>query len=178
MNICSIGLEDLRKKLSIIPQDPTLFTGTIRSNLDPFEDYNDAEVWSTLKAIHLFDYVEQQALKLDAPVSEGGGNLSVGQRQLLCLGRALLRKSKVLVMDEATASVDYETDSLIQQTIRTEFAQCTVLTIAHRIHTILNSDRVMVLDFGKIVEFDSPDKLKNDPSSIFYSLLQASGTVK
>ena len=171
-------MEDLRKKLSIIPQDPTLFTGTIRSNLDPFEEYNDAEIWQTLRAIHLFDFVEQQTLKIMAPVSEGGSNLSVGQRQLLCLGRALLRKSKVLVMDEATASVDYETDSLIQQTIRTEFEQCTVLTIAHRIHTILNSDRVMVLDYGKIVEYDSPEILQKDPNSVFSSLLAASGTIK
>ncbi|NXK78360.1 MRP2 protein, partial [Amazona guildingii] len=159
VDIATIGLHDLRKNLTIIPQDPVLFTGTLRMNLDPFDQYTDEEVWKALELAHLKMYVQDLPGRLLHVVSEGGENLSVGQRQLVCLARALLRKAKILILDEATAAVDLETDHLIQTTIRSEFADCTVLTIAHRLHTIMDSNRVMVLQAGRIVEFDSPEEL-------------------
>ncbi|NXD49031.1 MRP2 protein, partial [Corvus moneduloides] len=159
VDIATIGLHDLRKNLTIIPQDPVLFTGTLRMNLDPFDQYSDEEVWKALELAHLKTYVQGLPEGLLHLVSEGGENLSVGQRQLVCLARALLRKAKILILDEATAAVDLETDHLIQTTIRREFADCTVLTIAHRLHTIMDSNRVMVLQAGQIVEFDSPEAL-------------------
>ncbi|KFM06516.1 Canalicular multispecific organic anion transporter 1, partial [Aptenodytes forsteri] len=159
VDIATIGLHDLRQNLTIIPQDPVLFTGTLRMNLDPFDQYTDKEVWKALELAHLKTYVQDLPKGLLHLVSEGGENLSVGQRQLLCLARALLRKAKILILDEATAAVDLETDHLIQTTIRSEFAACTVLTIAHRLHTIMDSNRVMVLQAGRIVEYDSPEEL-------------------
>ncbi|NXN81031.1 MRP2 protein, partial [Bombycilla garrulus] len=159
VDIATIGLHDLRSNLTIIPQDPVLFTGTLRMNLDPFDQYSDEEVWKALELAHLKKYVRGLPEGLLHVVSEGGENLSVGQRQLVCLARALLRKAKILILDEATAAVDLETDDLIQTTIRSEFADCTVLTIAHRLHTIMDSNRVMVLHAGQIVEFDSPEEL-------------------
>ncbi|NXM87606.1 MRP2 protein, partial [Oenanthe oenanthe] len=159
VDIATIGLHDLRNSLTIIPQDPVLFTGTLRMNLDPFDQYSDEEVWKALELAHLKTYVQGLPEGLLHLVSEGGENLSVGQRQLVCLARALLRKAKILILDEATAAVDLETDNLIQTTIRSEFADCTVLTIAHRLHTIMDSNRVMVLHAGQIVEFDSPEEL-------------------
>ncbi|XP_027503762.1 canalicular multispecific organic anion transporter 1 [Corapipo altera] len=159
VDIATIGLHDLRKNLTIIPQDPVLFTGTLRMNLDPFDQYSDEEVWKALELAHLKTYVQNCPEGLLHLVSEGGENLSVGQRQLVCLARALLRKAKILILDEATAAVDLETDHLIQTTIRSEFSDCTVLTIAHRLHTIMDSNRVMVLQAGQIVEFDSPEEL-------------------
>ncbi|XP_063818327.1 ATP-binding cassette sub-family C member 2 [Pseudophryne corroboree] len=159
VDISTIGLHELRKKLTIIPQDPVLFSGTLRMNLDPFNEYNDEEVWKALELSHLKPYIEELQERLFYEVSEGGENLSVGQRQLLCLARALLRKSKILILDEATAAVDLETDHLIQKTIRSEFADCTVLTIAHRLHTIMDSNKVMVLDAGRIVEYGDPEHL-------------------
>ncbi|NXQ48294.1 MRP2 protein, partial [Catharus fuscescens] len=159
VDIATIGLHDLRNNLTIIPQDPVLFTGTLRMNLDPFDQYSDEEVWKALELAHLKTYVQGLPEGLLHLVSEGGENLSVGQRQLVCLARALLRKAKILILDEATAAVDLETDNLIQTTIRSEFADCTVLTIAHRLHTIMDSNRVMVLHAGQIVEFDSPEEL-------------------
>ncbi|KFU91467.1 Canalicular multispecific organic anion transporter 1, partial [Chaetura pelagica] len=159
VDIATIGLHDLRKSLTIIPQDPVLFTGTLRMNLDPFDHYTDEEIWKALELAHLKTYVQALPEGLLHLVSEGGENLSVGQRQLVCLARALLRKAKILILDEATAAVDLETDHLIQTTIRSEFADCTVLTIAHRLHTIMDSNRVMVLQAGRIVEYDSPEEL-------------------
>ncbi|XP_053927351.1 ATP-binding cassette sub-family C member 2 [Cuculus canorus] len=159
VDIATIGLHDLRQNLTIIPQDPVLFTGTLRMNLDPFDQYTDEEVWKALELAHLKTYVQDLPEGLLHLVSEGGENLSVGQRQLVCLARALLRKAKILILDEATAAVDLETDHLIQTTIRSEFAACTVLTIAHRLHTIMDSSRVMVLQAGRIVEYDSPSEL-------------------
>uniref|UniRef100_A0A8C6SSY5 Uncharacterized protein n=1 Tax=Neogobius melanostomus TaxID=47308 RepID=A0A8C6SSY5_9GOBI len=174
VDISSIGLHDLRGRLTIIPQDPVLFSGTLRMNLDPFDKFSDEEIWKVLELSHLKDFASGLEAKLQYEVSEGGENLSVGQRQLLCLARALLRKSRVLILDEATAAVDLETDDLIQKTIRKEFAHCTVLTIAHRLHTIMDSSRVMVLDAGKIVEFDSPRNLL-DTHGHFYSLAKNAG---
>ncbi|XP_068126625.1 ATP-binding cassette sub-family C member 2-like [Hyperolius riggenbachi] len=159
IDISTIGLHDLRSKLNIIPQDPVLFSGTIRMNLDPLENHADAELWGALDLCHLKDFVQSLPKKLYHDICEGGENLSVGQRQLLCLARALLRKTKILVLDEATASIDMETDNLVQSTIRKAFTDCTVLTIAHRLHTVLDSERVLVLDAGRVVEFDEPQRL-------------------
>jgi ABC-type multidrug transport system fused ATPase/permease subunit len=161
VDIARIGLHELRSHLSYIPQHDVLFAGTIRSNLDPFHEYSDLEVWDALRGCSMDDYVRRLEQQLLHAVAEGGENLSQGQRQLLCLGRALLkrRQSKVLVIDEATASVDFDTDALIQRTIRTEFRDCTVLTIAHRINTILDYDKILVLDNGEVAEFDTPQRL-------------------
>ncbi|XP_071514768.1 multidrug resistance-associated protein 1-like [Panulirus ornatus] len=170
INIAKIGLHDLRSQISIIPQDPVLFSGTLRLNLDPFGVCEDADIWRALELAHLSDYVRQQAQGLEHTVDEDGSNLSVGQRQLVCLARALLRNSQVLVLDEATAAVDLHTDHLIQTTIRNQFTDCTVLTIAHRLNTIMDCDRVMVLKEGSIAEFDSPSALLERPDSIFYGM--------
>ncbi|XP_054157840.1 multidrug resistance-associated protein 1-like isoform X1 [Oppia nitens] len=177
IDISQMGLQDLRSRLTIIPQDPILFSGTIRSNLDPFEKSSDNDLWKALENSHLKSFVKSQDTELDYRVSEGGENLSVGQRQLICLARALLRHTAVLILDEATAAVDVETDALIQQTIRHEFKSCTVLTIAHRLNTIMDSDRVLVLHEGRVAEFDSPNNLLNDNQTIFYSLAKDAGLV-
>ncbi|XP_074036470.1 multidrug resistance-associated protein 1-like [Leptinotarsa decemlineata] len=177
VKISELGLHTLRSRLTIIPQDAVLFSGTLRMNLDPFDQYNDDAVWKSLEHAHLKDFVKDLHAGLNHEVTEGGENISVGQRQLICLARALLRKTKVLVLDEATAAVDLETDDLIQKTIETEFSDCTVLTIAHRLNTIMNSDRVIVLDKGKIIEFDTPSNLLKDENSIFYSMSKDAGLV-
>uniref|UniRef100_A0A8B9TSQ4 Multidrug resistance-associated protein 1 n=1 Tax=Anas platyrhynchos TaxID=8839 RepID=A0A8B9TSQ4_ANAPL len=174
VDIATIGLHDLRQNLTIIPQDPVLFTGTLRMNLDPFDQYTDEEVWKALELAHLKTYVQELPERLQHLVSEGGENLSVGQRQLVCLARALLRKAKILILDEATAAVDLETDHLIQTTIRSAFADCTVLTIAHRLHTIMDSNRVMVMNAGKIVEYDSPEELLQK-QGIFFAMAKDAG---
>ncbi len=152
-----------------------LFSGTLRINLDPFEQYSDDQLWKALELAHLKDYAGSLDSGLQHEVAEGGENMSVGQRQLVCLARALLRKTKILILDEATAAVDLETDDLIQATIRKEFKECTVLTIAHRLNTILDYDRIMVLDKGQIAEFESPDNLLADKNSIFYSMAKDAG---
>ena len=169
-DVTQIGLQELRSKLTIIPQDPVLFSGTLRTNLDPFDQYTDEQLWMAIEHSHLKDFVKSQDNQLEHEVVEGGENLSVGQRQLICLARALLRKTKILVLDEATAAVDVETDSLIQSTIRKEFEDCTIITIAHRVNTIIDSNRVVVLDQGSIAEFDTPNNLLANNKSIFYSL--------
>ncbi|KAL8241671.1 hypothetical protein R6Q59_011973 [Mikania micrantha] len=171
VDISKIGLHDLRSKLSIIPQDPTLFQGTMRFNLDPLEQHPDDEIWEVLKKCRLADIVRQNKRLLDTPVAEDGENWSVGQRQLVCLARALLQKRKILVLDEATASIDTETDNVMQETIREETSRCTVITIAHRIPTIVDSDLVLVLDQGKVAEYDSPARLQRDGSSAFSKLV-------
>ncbi|CAI5775246.1 canalicular multispecific organic anion transporter 1 [Podarcis lilfordi] len=176
LDIATLGLHDLRRNITIIPQDPVLFSGSLRMNLDPFDQHSDEEVWHALELAHLKSYVHSLPEGLSYLVSEAGDNLSVGQRQLVCLARALLRKSKILILDEATAAVDMETDYLIQETIRSEFADCTVLTIAHRLHTIMDSHRVMVLQAGRIVEFDSPDHLLKQ-QSIFAAMAKDAGIV-
>ncbi|XP_006003002.2 multidrug resistance-associated protein 1 [Latimeria chalumnae] len=174
VNTATLGLHDLRSRLSIIPQDPVLFCGSLRMNLDPFDNYSDKDVWRALELAHLKNFVSSLPDRLSYECSEGGENLSVGQRQLVCLARALLRKSKILVLDEATAAVDLETDDLIQSTIRTQFEDCTVLTIAHRLNTIMDCTRVMVLDRGQIVEFDAPAKLLLQ-KGLFYRLASDAG---
>ncbi|KFW88590.1 Multidrug resistance-associated protein 1, partial [Phalacrocorax carbo] len=159
IDISTIGLHDLRGNLNIIPQDPVLFSGTLQSNLDPLGKYSDLELWEVLELCDLKDFVQSLPKKLLHEISEGGENLSVGQRQLVCLARVLLRKTKILVLDEATASVDVETDNLVQSTIKREFCDCTILTIAHRLHTVMDSERVLVLDAGRILEYDTPHNL-------------------
>ncbi|XP_028095170.1 ABC transporter C family member 5-like [Camellia sinensis] len=171
IDISTIGLHDLRSRLSIIPQDPTLFEGTIRGNLDPLEELSDEEIWQALDKCQLREIVRQKEQKLDTPVLENGDNWSVGQRQLVSLGRALLKQARILVLDEATASVDSATDNLIQKIIRTEFRDCTVCTIAHRIPTVIDSDLVLVLSDGRVAEFDTPARLLEDKSSMFLKLV-------
>ncbi|XP_053424694.1 ATP-binding cassette sub-family C member 3 isoform X3 [Nycticebus coucang] len=174
LNVADIGLHDLRSQLTIIPQDPILFSGTLRMNLDPFGHYSEEDIWQALELSHLHTFVSSQPARLDFQCSEGGENLSVGQRQLVCLARALLRKSCILVLDEATAAIDLETDNLIQATIRTQFDTCTVLTIAHRLNTIMDYTRVLVLDKGAVAEFDSPTNLIA-ARGIFYGMAKDAG---
>lgn len=203
INTSEIGLQDLRQSLSIIPQDSQVFEGTIRSNLDPFETYSEDMLWKALELSHLKDHVmmmfndyqeskgkdsdngskpeeeeeEEITNPLDVKLSEGGSNLSVGQRQLMCLARALLIPSHILVLDEATAAVDVETDKVLQETIRKEFADRTILTIAHRINTILDSDKIVVLEKGEVSEFDKPSELLKNKDSLFYALCKQGGFV-
>lgn len=193
-----IGLRDLRQRLSIIPQDSQVFEGTIKSNLDPFDRFSNAEIWKALELSHLKDHVLKmfnEAKKeydsaedkstlteifdgLDVKLQEGGSNLSVGQRQLMCLARALLIPSHILVLDEATAAVDVETDKILQTTIRHEFKDRTILTIAHRINTILDSDKIIVLEKGEVAEFDTPENLLKNEDSLFYALCKQGGFVQ
>jgi len=206
LDVSTIGLHDLRSRLAIsedpsfliffslsrafasspspspspnflVPQDPVLFSGTVRSNLDPFGEYTDVEIWQSLEQVHLVKEVEASPRGLNAEITEGGSNWSLGQRQLFCFARALLKKTKILVMDEATSSVDMDTDNLIQRTIRTKFADRTILTIAHRLSTIMDSDRVLVMDAGKVVEFDTPASLLrlSTEEGVFSSMVQQTG---
>ncbi|EDW89496.2 probable multidrug resistance-associated protein lethal(2)03659 [Drosophila yakuba] len=171
-----MGLHDLRRQISIIPQEPVLFSGTMRYNLDPFDEYCDEKLWGSLEEVKLKDLVTGLPEGLGSKISEGGTNFSVGQRQLVCLARAILRENRILVMDEATANVDSHTDGLIQATIRNKFKDCTVLTIAHRLHTIIDSDKVMVMDAGSLVEFGSPyELLTKSDSKVFHHLVNQSG---
>ncbi|KAM7375245.1 hypothetical protein PAMA_014371 [Pampus argenteus] len=170
-----IGLHDLRQKMSIIPQDPVLFTGSMRKNLDPFNQHTDEELWNALHEVQLKNVVEELPGKLETVLAESGSNFSVGQRQLVCLARAVLRKNRILIIDEATANVDPRTDELIQKTIRDKFRECTVLTIAHRLNTIIDSDRILVLDAGRIHAYDEPYTLLQDPNGIFYKMVQQTG---
>ncbi|XP_026106150.1 multidrug resistance-associated protein 5 [Carassius auratus] len=173
VDIAHIGLEDLRSKLSVIPQEPVLFIGTVRSNLDPWDQYTDAQIWEALEKTHIKDMVSQLPNSLHSEVTDNGENFSVGERQLLCVARALLRHSKILLLDEATAAIDTETDRLIQDTIRTSFSGCSTLVIAHRLNTVLNCDRIMVLDQGQILEFDTPSKLLANENSHFRGMMLA-----
>nr|XP_057907958.1 multidrug resistance-associated protein 4 isoform X2 [Doryrhamphus excisus] len=170
-----LGLHDVRQRMSIIPQDPVLFTGTMRKNLDPFNQHTDEELWNSLQEVQLKGLVEELPGKLETVLAESGSNFSVGQRQLVCLARAILRKNRILIIDEATANVDPRTDELIQRTIREKFKECTVLTIAHRLNTIIDSDRILVLDAGRIHAYDEPYTLLQEPTSIFYKMVQQTG---
>ncbi|KAF7727930.1 hypothetical protein EC973_006818 [Apophysomyces ossiformis] len=189
IDISHIGVHDLRSNLTIIPQDAVLFSGTIRSNLDPFNEHDDAEIWESLRRVHIIsaqrgsgsntptNSASDSITSLSQPVSDGGNNFSQGQRQLLCLARALLKNSKLIIMDEATASVDFETDGKIQTTIREEFVNSSLLCIAHRLRTVIDYDRVLVLDQGNVVEYDTPYNLlvNNAGLGIFRSMCEQSG---
>ncbi|KAH9975853.1 P-loop containing nucleoside triphosphate hydrolase protein [Lactifluus volemus] len=178
VDITKIGLHDLRSAMTIVPQSPDLFEGTLRENIDPVGEYQDADIWEAIEQAHLKEYVESLPERLDAPVREGGSSLSAGQRQLVCFARALLRKTKILVLDEATSAVDLDTDQAIQEIIRgPQFQNTTILTIAHRLNTIMDSDRIMVLDAGKAVELDAPSNLLTKPGSAFRSLAVEAGLI-
>ncbi|XP_076438534.1 ATP-binding cassette sub-family C member 3-like [Babylonia areolata] len=177
VNIADMGLHDLRSRLTILPQDPVLFSGTLRMNLDPFDEYRDDQLWTALERAHLRHSVLSLPGQLAFQCGEEGGNLSVGQRQLVCLARTLLRRTKILVLDEATAAVDMETDALIQDTIRSAFSSCTIITIAHRLNTIMDYDRVMVMDAGQVKEFAPPGELLSNKKSEFYAMMKDAGLV-
>ncbi|GMJ01076.1 ATP-binding cassette C14, multidrug resistance-associated protein 10 [Hibiscus trionum] len=171
IDICTLGLHDLRSRFGIIPQEPVLFEGTVRSNIDPVGQFSDEEIWKSLERCLLKDVVASKPYKLDSLVVDNGDNWSVGQRQLLCLGRVMLKRSRLLFMDEATASVDSQTDAVIQKIIREEFAACTIISIAHRIPTVMDCDKVLVVDAGRAKEFDKPSRLLEKPT-VFAALVQ------
>ncbi|KAL0031798.1 hypothetical protein WJX79_007928 [Trebouxia sp. C0005] len=175
LDLQSMGLNDVRGRIAAIPQDPVLFSGSVRSNLDPYSRYEDHEIWDALSHVALKEVVSELLDGLGARVAEGGDNFSMGQRQLLCVARALLRKPRVLVADEATASVDGETDALIQRTIRANFKDSTVLTIAHRLNTILDSTKVLVMEDGRVKEYDSPANLMQIPNGTFRAMVVEAG---
>ncbi|KAI8617195.1 P-loop containing nucleoside triphosphate hydrolase protein [Chytriomyces sp. MP71] len=175
IDIGKIGLSDLRSRVAIIPQDPVVFSGSFRSNMDPFNEHTDNELWDALARAGLKAKVAKTEKTLDGVVDAGGENLSVGERQLLCLARAMLKTPKILIMDEATANVDYETDAMIQKALREDFGNATVLTIAHRLNTVIDYDKVMVLEKGILAEFDSPSNLLSDEGSMFSALVAQTG---
>ncbi|CDP05694.1 unnamed protein product [Coffea canephora] len=172
IDICTIGLHDLRSRFGIIPQDPTLFNGTVRYNLDPLGQHPDPEIWEVLEKCQLKDAIQEKEEGLGSLVVEDGSNWSMGQRQLFCLGRALLRRSKILVLDEATASIDNATDMILQKTIRAEFADCTVITVAHRIPTVMDCTKVLAISEGKLAEYDEPMELMKREGSLFGKLVK------
>lgn len=167
-----MSLEAARGLISVIPQEPHLFSGTLRSNIDPFRKHSDIEIWEALEDAHIKDYCKKNPLGLSVQVNEGGKNFSVGQRQLISLSRAILRKAPVVLMDEVTANIDYRTDRLIQTTIRTSPAlkHATIITIAHRLRTIADSNFIAVIDAGELVEFGAPSELLANPTSYFRAL--------
>lgn len=174
INTKDLLLEKLRSKISIIPQDPVLFSGTLRYNLDPFEEYDDNVLYRAIDEVELKDPANI-INKLENRVMDRGSNYSVGQRQLICLARAIVRNNKILMLDEATANVDPQTDALIQTTIRKKFADCTVLTVAHRLNTIMDSDKVLVMESGRVVEFDRPHNLLQNSNGVFYKMVAEAG---
>ena len=176
IDIRTLGLRDLRSKMAMIPQDPFMFAGSIRSNLDPFDEHKDDAVWDVLGKVGLRAMVEKASKRLDMEVIDNGANFSLGQRQLLCMARTLLRQSRILMMDEATASVDMDSDVLIQKTVREAFSQCTTLTIAHRLNTIMDSEKVAFLDKGELVEYGEPEELLRNRLGQFSALVAGSGS--
>jgi ATP-binding cassette subfamily C (CFTR/MRP) protein 4 len=175
IDINSVGLHDLRKKISIIPQEPVLFSATIRKNLDPFDQKPDGKIWRALDQVMLRETVQDIPKGLEAFTSEEMNHFSLGQRQLLCLARAILQKNNILILDEATANVDPKTDETIQKTIRTAFKDSTVITIAHRLDTVIDNDRILVLESGRLAEFDTPHNLLSNEESIFSNMVRATG---
>jgi ATP-binding cassette subfamily C (CFTR/MRP) protein 1 len=174
VDISTIGLQKLRSSLTIIPQDPAIMEGTLRYNIDPLNRNTDSEILNVMRKIG-FDYILKRSEQgLNQEIAEGGSNLSVGEKQLICITRAILRNTKIIVMDEATSSIDYKTEELIQKAINELLNNSTFITIAHRIKTIIHYDRIMVLDNGQIVNFDTPQNLLNDKKSLFYELYKKS----
>ena len=171
----TLSLDMLRSHIGIIPQTPTLFSGTIRSNLDPFEQSTDEELWAALDKCELTDAIKNMSDGLYSEVAEYGENMSQGQRQLLCLGRALLRNCKLLLLDEATSSIDRATDALVQRTIRSSFQGVTILTIAHRVETIIDNDLIMVMEDGRVAEMDSPKALLTNETTLFSGIVKEMG---
>lgn len=173
-DIGTIPLVTLRSHLAIIPQDPVLFTGDIRFQLDPFHQYSDEQIWEALQQVNLSETVKGLPNGLSEGIAENGENLSQGQRQLLCIARALLRKAKILIVDEGTSAVDPHTDELIQKVLRKEAYDngTTVLAIAHRLQTIIDFDKILVLGQGQVLEYDSPENLLANDSSTFSSMLK------
>lgn len=170
-----MGLHDLRSKISIIPQNPVLFSASMRYNLDPFDEFDDEKIWKALEGVKLKNLISELPAGLSSKVAEGGSNFSIGEKQLVCLARAILRENKIILMDEATSNVDLETDNLIQTTIRERFANCTVVTIAHRLSTVIDYDRILVMDAGTCVEFDTPYELLRKDNGIFYNMVKQTG---
>ncbi|RLN98500.1 hypothetical protein BBJ28_00026315, partial [Nothophytophthora sp. Chile5] len=175
VDIATMPLHTLRSRMSIIPQSPVLFKGTLRAYMDPFDEFTDADVWSAFDKVDMKEQVGALENQLSFELSENGENFSVGERQMLCMARALLTRSRIVVMDEATASIDHATEKKLQEMITRDFQDATVLTIAHRLATVLESDRIMVLSDGKVVEFASPKELVQDPSGVFYELAKEGG---
>jgi len=169
VDISTVGLADLRERITIIPQDPTLFEGTLKFNLDPEGSLSDSELLRMAHKASLDDLIERDEKGLEQKIEDGGKNLSSGEKQLICILRAILRKNKIVLMDEATANIDIKTEQIIQKLIHEEFVDSTVLTIAHRLNTIINSDRVLVLSKGEVEEYDDPQTLLDDTDSMFYS---------
>ena len=159
VDVGTLNLQTARRSMAVIAQDPVLFGGSLRRNLDPFSVHTDLDLWTALEEVQLKAMVEKLPGQLEYRVNETGSNFSVGERQLVCLARALVQKSKIIVMDEATANVDFKTDNLIQEVIRHKCKDSTVLTIAHRLNTIMDYDKVLILDGGRMVEFDKPEIL-------------------
>jgi ABC-type multidrug transport system fused ATPase/permease subunit len=170
IDIAKLNSTSLISKLSIIPQEPVLFSKTVRWNLDPFDEFSDNEIWNALEIVKMKSLINELPDKLHYKVSEGGRNFSVGQRQLICFARAILKKPSILICDEATASIDSETDEMIQKMIRKYFNRSTILTIAHRIETISDYDKILCLDKGRVAEFDNPSHLLSNPNSLFYKM--------
>jgi ABC-type multidrug transport system fused ATPase/permease subunit len=206
LDISKIKLHDLRSRLAIIPQDPVLFSGTVRSNLDAFDEHTDSELRDALARVHLISATEAEIMNgtgsysptqtptrtptgtsspgnkninpftsLSSPITEGGLNLSQGQRQLLCLARAIVSRPKIMVLDEATSAVDMATDALIQRSIREEFGDSTLIVIAHRLSTIADFDKILVMDDGRVREFGNPGELFEREEGVFRSMVQESG---
>ena len=173
VDIGGLDIQRCRQAISVISQDPVLFAGSLRMNLDPFDEFSDYEIWQSLGKAHAKKMVQNMPKQLEGDVRECGANFSVGERQLLCLARALLQRTKIIVMDEATANVDYDTDCLIQETIRKRLQGCTVITIAHRLNTVIDYDRILVLEDGKIVEFDEPQVLLSKEDGHFAELYRS-----
>lgn len=177
VDVTEIPLDLLRSKISIIPQEPVLFSGTMRKNLDPFDEYSDDILWNALEQVELKEVIAELPAGLSSSVSEGGANFSVGQRQLICLARAIVRNNKILVLDEATANVDPHTDALIQKTIRKKFEKCTVLTIAHRLHTVMDSHKILVMSSGNMVEFAHAHELLQNDMGYLTHMVETTGKV-
>lgn len=177
-DINKMNLEYLREKLTIIPQDAVLFTGSLRMNLDPAGIHSDKALWKAIEDVEMKETIEKLDGNLDCKISENGSNFSLGQRQLISLARALLRKSNIVVLDEVTSSIDDETDKLIQSTIRSKFSHCTILTIAHRLETVIESDKILVMDNGSLEEFGHPHSLIEKENGSFRSIVALSGKME